>query len=262
LLIEDFMLELRGVSKKYGFLKAVDNISFSVRPGEAVGYLGPNGAGKSTTIKMLAGLLKPTEGEIFYQGRNIWENPVWFKRKIGYVPEEPTLYPYLSAYEYLMLVGRLHGLSESVLKQKITGFMEIFGLASDMFAELSSFSKGMLQKILISAALLHDPEILLLDEPISGLDISTVFIIRELVRQLEAEGKIIIYSSHLLEVVEKVARRVIILHKGRIWADDSIINLRKLMNAPSLEEIFKQMVIQEVPERVASELVSLIKKRD
>jgi ABC-2 type transport system ATP-binding protein len=243
------MLELKGITKKYGYLKAVDNVSFSVRQGESVGYLGPNGAGKSTTIKMLAGLQEPTDGEIFYNSRNVWKNLVWFKKRLGYVPEEPAIYSHLSAFDYLMMVGRLRGIKDSGLKQKITGFMEIFGLAGDMYSEIASFSKGMVQKVLVSAALLHDPEILLLDEPLSGLDVSTALIVRELVRRLSAEGKIIIYSSHNLDIVEKVASRVIILHQGKVRADDSVENLRQLMNVPSLEEVFNQLVVQEDPDR-------------
>lgn len=254
------MLELKGISKKYGFFKAVDNVSFTVKPGESVGYLGPNGAGKSTTIKMLAGLLEPTEGQIFYNGRNVWKNLVWFKKRLGYVPEEPAIYSHMSAYDYLLMVGRLRGIKESLLKKKTKGFMEIFGLAGDMYSEISSFSKGMVQKVLISAALLHDPEILLLDEPLSGLDVSTALMVRELVRRLLAEGRIIVYSSHILEIVEKIASRVIILHQGKVQADDSVDNLRQLMKLPSLEDIFNQLVVHEDPEKSAAELVSFMKK--
>ncbi|MGB9836583.1 MAG: ABC transporter ATP-binding protein [Candidatus Saccharicenans sp.] len=254
------MLELKSITKKYGYLKAVDKVSFTVRPGEAVGYLGPNGAGKSTTIKMIAGLLEPTAGEIFYGGRNVWKNLVWFKERLGYVPEEPAIYSHMSAYDYLLLVGRLRRIKESALKSKIKGFMEIFGLVADMYSEIASFSKGMVQKVLISAALLHDPEVLLLDEPLSGLDVTTALVVRELVRRLSAEGKIIIYSSHILEIVEKVASRVIILYQGRVQADDSVENLRQLMKVPSLEEIFSQLVKHEDPGALASELVTLMRR--
>lgn len=133
---------------------------FSVKRGESVGYLGPNGAGKSTSIKMLAGLLDPSDGEILYSGRNVWKNLVWYKKRICYVPEEPAIYSHLSAYYYLLMVGRLRGIKESVLKEKIKGFMKVFGLEGDMYSELSPFSKGMVQKVLISAALLHGPEII------------------------------------------------------------------------------------------------------
>ncbi|HEK84979.1 MAG TPA: ABC transporter ATP-binding protein [Candidatus Aminicenantes bacterium] len=254
------MLELKSVAKKYGYFKAVDAVSFAVKPGEAVGYLGPNGAGKSTTIKMIAGLLEPTGGEIIYQGRNVWKNLVWFKERLGYVPEEPAIYSHMSAYDYLIMVGRLRKIKESALKHKIEGFMEIFDLGGDMHSEIASFSKGMVQKVLISAALLHDPEVLLLDEPLSGLDVTTALTVRELVRRLAAEGKIVIYSSHILEIVEKVATRVIILYQGRVQADDSVENLRQLMKVPSLEDIFNQLVKHEDPGALASELVSLMRK--
>ncbi|MGC9055545.1 MAG: ABC transporter ATP-binding protein [Candidatus Saccharicenans sp.] len=254
------MLELKSVAKKYGYFKAVDAVSFEVKPGEAVGYLGPNGAGKSTTIKMIAGLLEPTGGEIIYQGRNVWKNLVWFKERLGYVPEEPAIYSHMSAYDYLIMVGRLRKIKESALKHKIEGFMEIFDLGGDMHSEIASFSKGMAQKVLISAALLHDPEVLLLDEPLSGLDVTTALTVRELVRRLAAEGKIVIYSSHILEIVEKVATRVIILYQGRVQADDSVENLRQLMKVPSLEDIFNQLVKHEDPGALASELVSLMRK--
>jgi len=254
------MLELKGITKKYQFLKVVDNISFTIKSGESVGYLGPNGAGKSTTIKMIAGLLEPTEGEIFYDGRNVRKNLVWFKQRLGYVPEEPAIYSHLSAYDYLLMVGRLRGLKESVLKGKIKGFMEVFELGGDMYSEIASFSKGMTQKVLITAALLSDPEILLLDEPLSGLDVSTILIIEKLVRRLASEDRIVIYSSHLLDIVEKVASRVLILYQGKVRADDSVENLRQLMKVPSLEEIFSQLVVQEDPEAAASELLSLMKK--
>lgn len=255
------MLELKGITKKFGYFKAVDEVSFTAKPGELVGYLGPNGAGKSTTIKMLAGLLEPTDGEIFYNGRNVWKNLVWFKERLGYVPEEPAIYSHLSAFDYLLMVGRLRRLGDSILKRKIKGFMEVFDLAGDMYSEIASFSKGMVQKVLISAALLHDPEVLLLDEPLSGLDVTTTLLVRELIRELSAEGRIVIYSSHILEIVEKVASRVIVLYKGKIQADDSIDNLRHLMKLPSLEEIFRQLVVQADPGKAASELVALMKNK-
>jgi len=262
MILDSTMLELRQITKKYGILKAVDRVSFTVRHGEAVGYLGPNGAGKSTTIKMLAGLLEPTDGEILYNGHNVWKNLVWFKERLGYVPEEQALYSHMSAYDYLLLVGRLRKIEESVLKKKIMGFMEVFGLSGDIYSEIASFSKGMVQKVLISAALLHDPEVLLLDEPLSGLDVTTALVVRELVRKLSEEGKIVIYSSHILDIVEKVASRVIILHQGRVQADDSVENLRGLMNVPSLEEIFKDLAIQVNPLDGASELLSIMKNHN
>jgi ABC-2 type transport system ATP-binding protein len=256
---EGNMLELKGITKKYNVFPAVDNVSFSIEPGEILGYLGPNGAGKTTTIKMLTGLLEPTSGDIFLQGKKIKNSMVEFKKKIGYVPEEPDIYPHLSAYDYLLMVGRLRQIPEKTLKEKIERFMEFFKLSLEMQSSISSYSKGMVQKVLLSAALLHNPDILLLDEPLSGLDVETSLIIKDLVRQLSKEGKIIFYCSHILEVVEKVCSRVIIIHKGKILTDDSVENLRNLMKVPSLEEIFSQLVIQEDTELISKEIVHLMK---
>ncbi|MDW7761732.1 MAG: ABC transporter ATP-binding protein [Acidobacteriota bacterium] len=254
------MLELRAVTKKYHAFPAVDNVGFVVKPGESVGYLGPNGAGKSTTLKMLAGFLKPTEGEILYKGRNIWKNLVWFKERMGYVPEDQAVYLHLSARDYLMMIARLRGIREKAAQAKIERFMRVFGLSGDMNAEMSTYSKGMVQKVLLSSALLHDPEVLLLDEPLTGLDVTTAMTIREVVREMAAAGKIIIYSSHILEIVEKVSSRVIILHKGRVAADDSVENLSRLMSLPSLGEIFSRLVSQEDPRAAALELIDAAKR--
>ena len=255
------MLELKGITKKYNVFPAVDNVSFRIEPGEILGYLGPNGAGKTTTIKMLTGLLEPTAGDIFFQGKKIKNNMVEYKKKIGYVPEEPDIYPHLSAYDYLLMVGRLRQIPEKALKANIERFMGLLNLSLEMESSISSYSKGMVQKVLLAAALLHDPEILFLDEPLSGLDVETSLIIKGLVKQLSEEGKIIFYCSHVLEVVEKVCSRVIIIHKGKILTDDSVENLRHLMKVPSLEEIFSQLVIQQDTEKISREIVNVMKNR-
>jgi ABC-2 type transport system ATP-binding protein len=255
------MLELRGITKKFQVFPAVNNVSFVVKPSEVLGYLGPNGAGKTTTIKMLAGLLEPTAGEIYFQGKNIKDDHDQYKKRIGFVPEEPEIYPHLSAYDYLLMVGRLRQIPEKILKEKITQFMKLFDLSLDMYSSISSYSKGMIQKVLLSAALLHDPDILLLDEPLTGLDVETSLVVKGLIQRLSREGKIIFYCSHILEVVEKICERVIIIHKGRIVADDSVKNLRELMKLPSLEDIFNQLVVQNDTEKIADELVDVMKYR-
>ena len=256
------MLELRGVSKKFSVFTVVDDVSFVIRPGEVLGYLGPNGAGKTTTIRMLAGLLEPTKGEILCEGREIRNDIVAFKKRLGYVPEQSEIYPHLSAFDYLTMVGRLRRLPERPLKAKIIEFMDIFGLGLDMDSPLSAYSKGMRQKVLIAAALLHDPDILLLDEPLSGLDVTTGLVIRDLIKKLAAENKVIIYSSHVLEVTEQVCSRIIILHHGRIVANDSVANLRTLMHLPSLAEIFSQLVVHEDTALTAERIVETIKRSD
>ena len=221
------MLEIKGLTKCYTRLPAVDAVTFTLRPGEVTAYLGPNGSGKSTTMKMLVGLLQPTQGGIFYQGRNIQAHALDFKRRLGYVPEEPHLYPYLSGWDYLLLVGRLRSIPEPLLEEKIDRLLHIFSMHFHRHALSASYSRGMRQKILISAALLHDPEVLIFDEPLSGLDITSALLFRNMLKLLAEQGKIILYSSHVLEVVERLAQRVIILHKGRVVADDSVDNLRQ-----------------------------------
>jgi ABC-2 type transport system ATP-binding protein len=253
------MLELRGLTKVYNVFPAVDHLTFSIAPSEVIGLLGPNGAGKSTTIKMLAGLLEPTEGSIYYGGKNVLKNLYDFKKKLGYVPEQSEIYPHLSALDYLLMVGRLRNIPEKVLRVRIDELMRLFHLSAEMDQAISSYSKGMVQKVLISAALLHDPEILLLDEPLSGLDVTSSMVMRDLVRKLAAAGTTIIYSSHVLEVVEKICARSIIIHKGKVVADDTVDNLRSLMHQPSLEKVFSQLVVEEDTEAVAQGIVEAIK---
>jgi ABC-2 type transport system ATP-binding protein len=253
------MLEVRSVSKKYAATTVVKDVSFVVRPGEVLGYLGPNGAGKTTTIRMLAGLLQPTRGEIRLDGRDIRDGLHAYKCRLGYVPEQSEIYPHLSASDYLRLVGRLRGLPEDSLDGRIRAFLVALGLAEDMHGPVAAFSKGMRQKVLIAAALLHDPDILLLDEPMSGLDVTTALVVRDLIRRLAAENKIIVYSSHVLEVTEKICGRVIILHKGQVVADDSVGRLRELMHLPSLTDIFSQLVLKEDTDEIAARLVAAMK---
>jgi ABC-2 type transport system ATP-binding protein len=253
------MLELRGITKKFSLFPVVKNVSFTIRPGEILGYLGPNGAGKTTTIRMLAGLLEPTEGDIVLDGRSIKKDMTAYKARVGYVPEQSEIYPHLSAEEYMLMVGRLRHLPESPLREKIDGLMGLLNLDRDMTSPISSYSKGMRQKVLISAALLHNPEILLFDEPLSGLDVTTAMVIKDIIHHLALENKTILYSSHVLEVTEKLCSRVIIIHKGAIVADDSVNHLRDLMKVPSLEEIFSQLVVEEDTKAVARRIVEIIK---
>jgi ABC-2 type transport system ATP-binding protein len=252
------MLEITNLTKRFRNKVAVDDVSFFVRPGEVLGYLGPNGAGKSTTVKMLTGLLPPTNGNIHFQGNNI-QSCLWdYKKILGYVPEEPQLYPYLTGWEYLQLVGRLRGVPEGQLKNRMNDLLSLFKIHPARYMPLSAYSKGMKQKVLIIAALLHDPEIIVFDEPLSGLDVTTALIIRHLVDLLAALGKIIFYSSHVLEIVEKLCSRVVILHQGKIVANDSVATLRQLMQLPSLEEIFTQLAVKEDTQKTAQDIVAAV----
>ena len=253
------MLEVRNLTKRYNKIPAVDNVSFTIRPGEILGYLGPNGAGKSTTVKVLTGLIEATSGEIFFNGQNVREDWIGFQRRLGYVPEEPHLYPQLTGREYLQLVGRLRGLKRKALDARMDEMLRLFSLWGDRHSPLSSYSKGMRQKILLSAALLHDPELLILDEPFSGLDVNTSVVLRTLVRTLAEEGKTIFYSSHVLEVVEKVCSSVVILRKGKIVAHDAVERLRDLMQQESLEAVFAQLTEQEDPARVVGGILAAMR---
>jgi ABC-2 type transport system ATP-binding protein len=252
------MLEVRDVSKRYGALTAVSHVTFSVGPGEVLGYLGPNGSGKSTTVKMLVGLMPPTTGAILLDGQDIQDVLTDYKAQVGYVPEEAHVYTYLTGPEYLRLVGRLRGIDGPVLERKIDRLLKIFNLDTDYHALLSAYSKGMRQKILLSAALLHNPRILVLDEPVSGLDVSTSLMLRGVVRTLAGNGRLVFYSSHELDTIERISTRVIILRAGQIVADDSAARLRELMNSPSLEDVFAQLAVRENVEELAGALVETI----
>src|SRR5688572_5751951 len=253
------MLELRArtLSKHFSGITAVRHVDFTLRPGEIVGYLGPNGSGKTTTVRMLAGLLEPSSGRVEYGGRRVDEDPVAYRRELGYVPEEPFLYPFLSGREYLELVGRLREIPEPLLAMKIDGFLGLFGLREAADQAIASYSKGMRQKIVISSALMHDPAVVLFDEPESGLDVTTTLVLRHLVRTLAERGKAIVYSSHILEVVERVCSRVIVLYQGGVVADDSVEHLQVMMSRTSLEGVFSQLVISEDPERIARNLADM-----
>jgi ABC-2 type transport system ATP-binding protein len=253
------MLEARSLTKYYNHTPAVRDVSFTIKPGEILGYLGPNGAGKSTTVKMITGLIEPSQGQILFRGHSVYDNFTDFQRRIGYVPEEPHLYPHLSGREYLQLVGRLRGMPRPFLEFKMDEFLRLFGLWSDRHTPLASYSKGMRQKILISAALLHDPEILILDEPFSGLDVTSALMLRRLLGVLADQGKMILYSSHVLEVVEKVCSNVLILRKGEVVAYDSISRLQELMSQPSLEGVFAQLAQVEDGDAVANKVLEVMK---
>jgi ABC-2 type transport system ATP-binding protein len=252
------MLELRSVSKRFLGIAAVDDVSFSARPGEITGYLGPNGSGKSTTMKMITGLIEATSGEILFQGQPIHQDLIAYKQRMGYVPEEPHLYPHLTGLEYLVMVGHLRGFRSKATAKRIEGLLRLFNLHGDRHVPISSYSKGMRQKILLSAALLHNPDLILLDEPFSGLDVGSGLVLRSLIQELAARGKVVLFSSHELETVERVCSRVVILHRGKIVADDSIEHLRTLMSLPTLEKIFSQLAVEQDTAAISREIVDLI----
>jgi ABC-2 type transport system ATP-binding protein len=253
------MLEARNLTKYYSAIAAVRDVSFTLTDGAILGLLGPNGSGKSTTVSILTGLLEPSGGRVYFNGMDAQEHSLRYKAHIGYVPEEAHVYSYLTGPEYLFLIGRLRELPETRLRHKITAFLEVFGLTEDQHAPMSAYSKGMRQKILISAALLHDPQVLILDEPNSGLDVASSLVLRSVVRALAAEGRIVIYSSHVLEIVEQVATDVLILHEGTVVAHGSVADLRKMLELPSLEEVFRRLVIDSDVDDLARHVIEAMK---
>lgn len=251
-------LELRNACKRFTGIVAVDNVSFQARAGEITGYLGPNGSGKSTTVKMITGLLQPTSGGILFDGEPIESDLMAYKQRMGYVPEEPHLYGHLSGLEYLVMVGQLRNLPAKSTSERIDGLLRLFTLHGDRHVPISAYSKGMRQKVLLSAALLHNPDLLLLDEPFSGLDVGTGLVLRSLIQELASRGKVVLFSSHELETVERVCSHVVILHRGKIVADDSIERLRTLMAAPTLEGIFRQLAVEQDTAAISREIADLI----
>jgi len=253
------MLELRNVSKRFAGIAAVDNVSFTARAGEVTGYLGPNGSGKSTTMKMITALIEMSAGQIFFKGYPIHQDLIAYKQRMGYVPEESHLYLHLSALEYLVMVGQLRNLPTKATAERIDGLLRLLSLHGDRHVPISSYSKGMRQKVLLSAALLHNPDLLLLDEPFSGLDVGTGLVLRSLIQELAARGKVVLFSSHELETVERVCSHVVILNRGKIVADDSIAHLRTLMSVPTLEGIFSQLAVEQDTAAISREIADLIR---
>jgi ABC-2 type transport system ATP-binding protein len=252
------MLELRNVSKHFAGIPAVDDVSFCARQGEVTGYLGPNGSGKTTTMKMITGLIEMTFGQIFFEGKSIQDDPIAYKRRMGYVPEEPYLYTHLSGTEYLTMVSQLRNLPQRESAEQIDGLLRLLSLHDDRHASISGYSKGMRQKILIAAALLHNPDLILLDEPFSGLDVGSALVLRSLIQELATRGKVVLFSSHELDTVERVCTRVVILHRGKLVADDSIAHLRSLMELPTLEAIFSQLAVEQDSGSMARQIADLI----
>ncbi|WP_407690661.1 ABC transporter ATP-binding protein [Salinibacillus xinjiangensis] len=254
------MLSLEGLGKSYGAKRVLDGIDLNVYKGQIIGYIGPNGAGKSTTVKIMLGLEQSYSGRVKIFGRDISDGNVEYKQRIGYVPEIAELYDNLTAHEYLTFIGELYGLDFDVANQKAIRLMKIFGLEEAYHSRISSFSKGMKQKTLIISSLLHNPDLLFLDEPIGGLDANSVMVFKEVLAQLAAQGKTIFYSSHIMDVVEKISNRIILLNGGQIVADGSFEDLQAHNQEGTLEEIFNQLTGFDEHKGLAEEFVSIVQE--
>jgi ABC-2 type transport system ATP-binding protein len=252
------MLEAVQLTKRYSSLPAVQDLSFRLEPGQVLGCLGPNGSGKSTTVKMLTGLLEPSRGVVRFNGRAIQEDLASYRLRLGYVPEEAYLYPHLTGWEYLEMVGTLRGMDRNGLFVKVDSLLQLFSLHPARHASIGTYSKGMRQRILLIAALMHDPEIFIFDEPLSGLDVTSALIFKNLVQALGRAGKLVFYCSHVLEVVEKVCTDALILRKGVVIAHDSVANLGKIPGE-SLENTFLHLVDDVDTMHVAREIVDVMK---
>jgi ABC-2 type transport system ATP-binding protein len=252
------MLEARGLTKYYSAITGVRDVNFQIPRGTVLGLLGPNGSGKSTTVGMLTGLLEPSGGTVLLDGEDIRADLLAYKRGLGYVPEEAQLYTWMSGGEYLEFGARLRGLPAKVAARRIDTLLAVFGLQTDRDAPMSAYSKGMRQKILLSAALVHNPSIVVLDEPCSGLDVGATLMVRSLIQRLAAGGRIVIYSSHELEMVEKVCSEVLILREGRVAAHAGTAAVRAQVNAASLEDAFRTLVFTNDVDAVAGEIIDAI----
>jgi ABC-2 type transport system ATP-binding protein len=250
------IIQIKNLNKFYGTKHVLKDISIDIEPGQVIGYIGPNGAGKSTTVKILAGLLADFTGDVFVKGIDIRKDPVAVKSLIGFVPELAELYDVLTPNEFLSLMGSLYNLPEEVVTERAGKMLDAFGLAGNMNQRMDTFSKGMKQKVLITSGLLHNPEIIILDEPLSGLDANSVIIVKELIDKLAKSGKTIFYSSHMMDVVEKVSNRIILIDKGEVVADGSIDELRQMQNKESLEDIFAGLTATESMHEASDKLLN------
>ncbi|MDE3253750.1 MAG: ABC transporter ATP-binding protein [Bacteroidota bacterium] len=249
------ILSLRNLYKSYGYTPVLKGIQLDIYPGQVIGYIGPNGAGKSTTVKIICGLISDYEGEVIIDGINGKEDPVAVKRKIGYIPEMAELYDVLTAAEFLGFMAELYSLSADLANERITRMLTAFGLEKNMHQRMDTFSKGMRQKVLIISGLLHNPEIIILDEPLSGLDANSVIIVKELISKLAKEGKTIFYCSHMMDVVEKVSDRIVLINEGRVIADGSFEELQQQQGNQSLEKIFAHLTSNESLSHAADDLL-------
>jgi ABC-2 type transport system ATP-binding protein len=253
------VLEVQHLYRSFRTIPAVVDVSFKVGAGEIVGFLGPNGAGKSTTVKIITGMLRPDDGKVMFERRNIRDDMEEYRAVLGYVPEEAHLYTYLSGLEYLQLVGRLRGIKEALIEAKATELLKLLNLESWQYSPISSYSKGMRQRVLIAAALLHDPKMLIFDEPLSGLDVISSRLFKDLLEMLAEQGKAVLYISHVLETVEQVCDRVIVIAKGRVLADAAPEELKSLKGLPSLESVFAQLVEQQDTRMAAERIVEVMR---
>lgn len=252
------ILSIKDLRMSYGDKPVLKGINLEVKSGQIIGYIGPNGAGKSTTVKILLGILEGYTGSVEVFGENIASGSVEYKKRIGYVPETADIYESLTAQEYLTFIAQLYGIDAAAAESKARRMMELLEIGEVYTACISSFSKGMKQKVLIIASLLHNPDILFLDEPLSGLDANSVMIFKEIITELAARGKTVFYSSHIMDVVEKISDRIVLINGGIIVADGTFDELRQQSREGTLEEIFNQLTGFSQHREIADAFISAL----
>ena len=233
------------------------NIDLDIRAGEIIGYIGPNGAGKSTTIKILTGIIPDFEGSAIVLGMDIRKDIMEIKKRIGYIPENAALYETLTPLEYLQFIGQLYKMDRAQVDKKVKDLLSLFDLGKYEDSRMTTFSKGMKQKVLLIAGMLHNPSILFLDEPLSGLDANAVILVKEILTQLRKSGKTIFYSSHLMDVVEKISDRIIIINKGELIANGTFDELNSQAKG-SLEKIFTDLTGNKEHESAAGHFINIL----
>ncbi|AQQ54837.1 ABC transporter ATP-binding protein [Planococcus lenghuensis] len=256
------ILSIRDLKMNYGGKRVLNGVNLEVQKGQIIGYIGPNGAGKSTTVKIMLGLIDRYEGEVEIFGVNVAAGDPFYKRRIGYVPENAEIYDNLTAGEYLLFTAELYGMERDAAKEKAVRLMQEFELEGVINSRLSSFSKGMKQKVLIIASLLHDPDLLFLDEPLSGLDANSIAVIQEILAQLAAQGKTIFYSSHIMDLVEKISSRIVLLVGGEVIADGTFQELQDMSKEGTLTGIFNQLTGFTEHRNKAQSFVSIVHGED
>ena len=252
-------IQLIHLKKQYAGNYVLGGINLSFQQGQIVGYIGPNGAGKSTTIKILAGIVSDFEGEVRVLGMDVRKNALEIKKRILYIPEQAALYEVLTPLEFLFFAGKLYGMDGVLIEKKSRELLRLFDLGDKGSVRMNHFSKGMKQKVLLISGLIHNPEIIFLDEPLSGLDANAVILVKEILSQLSHSGKTIFYSSHIMDVVEKISDRVVIINKGEVIADGDFETLKKEAKLNSLENIFTSLTGDEHHPSVAGEFVDILK---
>lgn len=254
------MIEAIDLSKDFDTVRALDGLSFRAQPGEILGFLGPNGAGKSTTLKILTGMIKPTRGRGLVAGFDVVGQPIEVKRRIGYVPESGALYEALTPDEYLELVGALHHLDARTCSTRAAELLELFNLAERRGERLSALSKGMKQKVLIAAAIVHRPDVLFLDEPLNGLDASSALLVKALLRAFASQGKTVLFSSHILDVVERICTRIVVINAGNKQAEGTPAELLAETGCSTLDEAFSRLTGAPPVKELAADVLAALER--